>query len=73
MEYAELPELRLTFWQAQRLWNFSEELCERALTALMASGFLTRTPAGTYVRRSSSLTSAKPIASVVFQSLGAIT
>ena len=38
MEYAEMPALRLTFWQAQRLWNLSEELCERALTTRSASG-----------------------------------
>jgi hypothetical protein len=53
MEYAEMPALRLTFWQAQRLWNLSEELCERALTALIASGSLARTPDGAYVRRGS--------------------
>ena len=53
MEYAEMPELKLTFWQAQRLWNFSEELCERALTALISSGFLARTEDGAYVRRGS--------------------
>jgi hypothetical protein len=51
MEYAEMPELKLTFWQAQRLWNLSSELCERALGALIGSGFLTRTPDGAYVRR----------------------
>jgi hypothetical protein len=73
MEYAELPELRLTFWQAQRLWNLSEELCERALAALMASGFLARTPDGSYVRRSSSPTSIERIAPRVCQSPGAIT
>jgi len=54
MEYAEMPELRLTFLQARRLWNFSEELCERALTELLVSGFLGRTPDGSYVRRSAS-------------------
>jgi len=52
MEYAEMPELKLTFGQAQRLWNLSEELCERALTALTASGFLARASDGSYVRRS---------------------
>jgi hypothetical protein len=63
MEYAEMPELKLTFWQAQRLWNFSEELCERALTAVISSGFLARTPDGGYVRRSS-LPSAGRVASL---------
>ena len=73
MEYAELPELRLTFWQAQRLWNLSEELCERALTALIASGFLTRTADGAYVRRSASPASVERVASRVCEGQGAIT
>ena len=51
MEYAEMPELELTFRQAQRLWNLSSELCESALSALVGSGFLTRTPDGAYIRR----------------------
>ena len=51
MEYIEMPGLTLTFWQAQRLWNLSDELCERALTSLTTSGFLDRTPDGAYVRR----------------------
>ncbi len=40
MEYHELPALSLTFWQAQRLWNLSEELCERALQSLVREKFL---------------------------------
>ena len=56
MEYAEMPELKLTFWQAQRLWNLSEELCQRALAALVTSGFLARTSEGAYVHGSSSRT-----------------
>ena len=51
MEYAELPGLRLTFWQAQRLWNLSEEVCARALRVLMESHFLMRTVDGVYVRQ----------------------
>jgi hypothetical protein len=50
MEYAELPGLTLTFWQAQRLWNLSDEVCARALTILIDVQFLTRTPEGAYVR-----------------------
>ena len=50
MEYAEMPDLKLTFSQARRLWNLSDELCERALTALTRSGFLTRTGDGAYTR-----------------------
>jgi len=50
MEYAEMPELKLTFCQARRLWNLSDEMCERALTALTGSGFLRRARDGSYVR-----------------------
>ncbi len=53
MEYAELPGLKLTFWQAQRLWDLSDELCQRALTALTESAFLSRTADGAYVRSAS--------------------
>jgi len=51
MEYQEMPQLRLTFWQARRLWNLSDDLCERALSALTGSGFLARASDGAYVRR----------------------
>lgn len=50
MEYAEMPGLQLTFWQAQRLWNLSEDLCDNALNTLTRSGFLVRTRAGRYRR-----------------------
>jgi hypothetical protein len=51
MEYHELPALTLTFWQAQRLWSLSEELCERALESLVGDKFLMVTPSGTFIRR----------------------
>jgi hypothetical protein len=51
MEYAEMPQMTLTFWQAQRLWNLSPELAERALTLLTRSNFLVRTADGRYIRR----------------------
>jgi len=54
MEYLEMPDLRLTFWQAQRLWNLSTELCERALTFLMNAGFLVCTETGGYIRSAAS-------------------
>ena len=50
LEYAETPELQLTFWQAQHLWCLSDELCERALDGLVRTGFLVRTPEGRYAR-----------------------
>jgi hypothetical protein len=49
-EYAEMPGLDVTFWQAQRLWNLPDDLCEGALRLLMRSGFLVRTPDGRYRR-----------------------
>jgi hypothetical protein len=50
LEFAENPELQLTFWQARHLWRLSDELCERALLGLVRSGFLIRTPEGGYAR-----------------------
>ena len=50
MEYSEMPGMQLTFWQAQRLWNLSEGLCDRALGLLTGSGFLVRTRDGLYKR-----------------------
>ena len=51
LEYAEMPGLKLTFWQAQCLWNLSDDQCERALAELTAAGFLARTREGAYIRR----------------------
>ncbi len=51
MEYAEMPDLKLTFFQAQRLWNLSSELCDSALRTLDGTGFLQRTADGCYIRR----------------------
>jgi hypothetical protein len=53
-EYLEMPDLALTQWQAQRLWNLSQDLCDRALLTLLRSKFLVRTAGGTYLRREAS-------------------
>jgi hypothetical protein len=50
MEYDELPGLKLTYWQAQRLWNLSDEVCARALQTLIEGRFLTCAADGAYVR-----------------------
>ena len=50
-DYLDMPGLALTFWQAQRLWNLSEELCEVALLKLVRARFLMLTTSGRYVRR----------------------
>jgi DNA-binding IclR family transcriptional regulator len=47
-EFLEMPGLRLTLWQASRLWGVDADTCRRAVTRLTAEGFLRRTPEGTY-------------------------
>jgi hypothetical protein len=49
-EYAELPGLKLTPWQAQRLWHLSPDVCTAALKTLVDSRFLIRTGDGAYAR-----------------------
>jgi hypothetical protein len=51
MEYREMPDLNLTFWQTRRLCNLDDEVCEQALARLVASKFLYRTADGRYIRR----------------------
>ena len=48
-EYLLLPGLNLTFWQLQRLFTADEASCRAALEALLADGFLQRTPTRTFV------------------------
>lgn len=60
MEYAELPGLKLTYWQAQRLWDLPDDVCERALTTLTQARILMRTVDGAYVRRASSAVERHP-------------
>lgn len=50
-EWIEMPGMRLTAAQAARLWALDCTVCERALAALVLSGFLIRTPSGAYVPR----------------------
>ena len=49
-EYLEMPGMHLTGRQAQRLWNLDPATCETLLAALVATGFLRRTPTGGYMR-----------------------
>ena len=51
-EYREMPGLKLTEVQAQRLWGLDDRTCALVLTALVEQQFLRRTPAGTYLRMS---------------------
>ena len=49
-EFVEMPGLRLTTAQAQRLWGFDAEFCNALLGALVDAKFLLRTDGGVFVR-----------------------
>jgi hypothetical protein len=49
-EYIEMPGLRLTTAQAQRLWGLDRASCDALLRALVDSKFLLRTRDGAFVR-----------------------
>jgi hypothetical protein len=49
-EYVEMPDLKLTARQAQRLWHLSHEVWETALAVLIGREFLMQTRDGSYVR-----------------------
>jgi hypothetical protein len=50
-EYGEMPGLKLTAAQAQRLWGLDRESCDGLMIDLVNSGFLARTRDGAFVRR----------------------
>jgi hypothetical protein len=49
-EYHEMPGLKLTEAQAQRLWGLDSGTCHVVLITLIQRRFLKRTAAGMYVR-----------------------
>ena len=49
-EYLEMPGLRLTCAQAQRLWGLDEQTCAQLLASLTEDKFLCRRDDGTYAR-----------------------
>jgi len=49
-EYSEMPGLRVTAPQAQRLWGLDPSTCHDALECLVDMGFLTLTSSGHYAR-----------------------
>ena len=49
-EYIEMPGLRLTTAQAQRLWGLDGAACDALLGALVDAKFLFRTRDGAFVR-----------------------
>jgi hypothetical protein len=49
-EFVEMPGLRLTAAQAQRLWGLDRKMCEDLLTVLVKSNFLSQTRDGSFIR-----------------------
>ena len=52
-EFIEMPGLRLTTAQAQRLWGLDRAACDALLGALVDAKFLFRTRDGAFVRSDS--------------------
>ena len=50
-EYLEHPDLRLTWWQFQRLWNLDSDECGIILQRLVRTRFLEETSDGMFVLR----------------------
>ena len=48
-EYREIPGLKLTMPQAQRLWGLDGHVCEALFERLIASRFLCKTSAQSFV------------------------
>jgi hypothetical protein len=49
-EYSEMPGLRLTAAQAQRLWGLERAVCDELLGALVNAKFLSQTRDGAFIR-----------------------
>lgn len=54
-EYVEMPGLRLTAAQAQRLWGLERDVCNSLLRTLVEARFLGQTRDGAFVRRDGAL------------------
>jgi hypothetical protein len=48
-EYREIPGLKLTMPQAQRLWGLDGHVCEALFEVLIASRFLRKTSAQSFI------------------------
>ena len=54
-EFIEMPGLRLTPAQAQRLWGLERDVCDALLGALVDAKFLAQTRDGSFVRMDGAL------------------
>jgi len=57
-EFLEMPGLRLTVRQAQRLWNLDQVVCEALLAALVDVRFLIESD-GRFLQRTDAIASAR--------------
>jgi len=60
-EYLEMPGLRLTRRQAQRLWALDDDTSDRILKVLVERKFLTRAPDGSFMRLTDGTFSERPL------------
>ena len=49
-EFTEMPGLRLTPAQAQRLWGLDRNVCDQLLEALVKANFLSQTRDGSFMK-----------------------
>ena len=49
-EFSEMPGLRLTSAQAQRLWGLERAVCDELLGALVDANFLSQTRDGAFIK-----------------------
>ena len=49
-EFTEMPGLRLTPAQAQRLWGLDRTVCDELLEALVKAKFLSQTRDGSFIK-----------------------
>jgi hypothetical protein len=61
-EFVEMPGLRLTAAQAQRLWGLEQDMCDALLRALVDARFLAQTRDGAYMRLDGARPTPWPIA-----------
>ena len=54
-EFVEMPGLRLTAAQAQRLWGLDRDVCDALLGALVDAKFLLQTRDGAFIRQDGAL------------------
>jgi Fic family protein len=59
-EFMEMPGLRLTCAQAQRLWGLDEPTCRRVLDALVDARFLVQPATGAYARSTEGMQPRRP-------------